>query len=215
MIKYIQVFGLQCSGTNILQRLCAANFDIEVGSKHGSKHGVNLRFLRERDWSDTLFLHIHKNIWAWICSMTGQTHGVIRSGLSVTRAMREPWGVEGFDFSDMIAMRNHVLETFRTIESIVPNWVNIQHDDMMGHPREILRSIVEMYGVPLTSGGICIDIAKHYKGRTSNGMFERKKHYYETKAYMKELSEEDIKHIDEVYSMECEEWKWLKLPKGQ
>jgi len=149
MIKYIQVFGLQCSGTNILRRLCDANFNIDIGEKHGSKHGVHLKSIVDRDYSDTLFLYIHKNIWAWACSMKDTTHGIMRTDLPLGRAIREPWGVPGFSFPNMLAMRNHVLKMFRTIESVVPNWINIDHDMMVFNPREVLQVLAVKFNIPL------------------------------------------------------------------
>jgi len=210
MIKYIQIFGLQCSGTNVLQNLCNINFDVSLGNRYGGKHGKNLRFARDKDFSDTLFLYIQKNIWAWVCSMKDTTHGVMKLGLPISRAMKEPWADGDFKFDNIIEMRNYVLGMFRNFENIVPNWVNINHDMMVFNPQVVLQNITNRYDILSYDAPINVEIAKRYKGDMKCGPFNRKQ-YYRTKAYMDRLSKSDIEFIRDNYDMSFEKCNWLKM----
>jgi len=213
MIKYIQIFGLQCSGTNILQKLCEDNFNIPVKGKHrykyGSKHGVGVGVennISER-YKHTLFLYIHKNIWAWICSMRNTTHGAIPPGLSISKAIRKSWSVGNFKFSNMIEMRNHVLDVFGGIESKATNWINIEHDMLVYNPVAVIRRITN--DISLRNDKITITSSSKYKG--ASGSFSKKKKYYIEKVYINKFSCNDIKYVREKYNMSYEDRKWINL----
>lgn len=208
-IKYIQIFGLQCSGTNILKRLCELNFDIPTGERFGSKHGVNLNVIRDKRFEDVLFLYIHKNIHAWVCSMRDQTHGAMPRGLSVSAALRRGWAIRKFQFPNILKMREHVLTRFGNIEKNVANWINIRHIDLVVSPAAIIMALHKMFSIPFKCGKVPdVTIASHYKGELQNGKFPKKK-YYLNKEYMQRLNDADIKFIEDNYDMSFESRSWL------
>lgn len=88
-LKYVQIFGERCSGTNYIERLVRSNFDIQITSDYGFKHwfvpDVSPRSapnittdLEQRrplsDSSDTLFLFVFRNPYDWLRSCFGKPH---------------------------------------------------------------------------------------------------------------------------------------------
>ncbi len=98
MIKRIQVFGLQCSGTNVLRNLLQQNFGLPVCETYGSKHGVEKSIEWEKieqDKEEVLFVHIYKNVLAWTVSMRDNPHGAIPIRLPLIKFIKHEWKPKG------------------------------------------------------------------------------------------------------------------------
>jgi hypothetical protein len=67
MIKKFTIFGERCSGTNYLEELITANFDVNVTWDYGWKHFFGFNDLKNSD--DTLFIGIVRNPYDWINSL--------------------------------------------------------------------------------------------------------------------------------------------------
>jgi len=66
MLKYVNIYGERCSGTNYLEELIKQNFDVDITSKHGFKHFFGFRDFTTSD--DTLFIGIIRSPYDWINS---------------------------------------------------------------------------------------------------------------------------------------------------
>jgi hypothetical protein len=108
MIRYVQIFGERCSGTNFLTSLVYKNFrDIELTREFGGKHwfirdhkprppGNNStdfqskRSLKNSD--DTLFLVIYRNPFDWLRSLHRKPyHAPEHWGLNFSDFIRKKW----------------------------------------------------------------------------------------------------------------------------
>ena len=67
MTKFVTIYGERCSGTNYLEALLTANFDVDVRWKYGWKHFFGFHNLTNSD--DTLFIGIIRNPYDWINSL--------------------------------------------------------------------------------------------------------------------------------------------------
>lgn len=201
VIKYIQVFGLQCSGTNIVTQLLRENFDGEVSERFGSKHGVekSIRWDEIESLKDeALFVHIYKNIYAWIVSMRNNTYGAMPAGLNIANAMATKWAPKGSKhsktFPNILLMRQNVMETFLKVKASVPNWENIEHDEFVENPQKIVEDLRLKYN--LWEGKIDLRVTQKYKGKAGRW---RKRSYYVNKKYMAHFPPYLKNLVDERY----------------
>ena len=67
MTKFVTIYGERCSGTNYLEALLTANYDVDVCWKYGWKHFFGFRDFKNSD--DTLFIGIIRNPYDWINSL--------------------------------------------------------------------------------------------------------------------------------------------------
>ncbi len=108
MIKYVQIFGERCSGTNFLTTLVFKNFrDVELTRDFGGKHwfirnhkprppgnnSTDFQCVRSLDHSeDTLFLIIYRNPYDWLRSLHEKPyHAREHGGLSFSEFIRKNW----------------------------------------------------------------------------------------------------------------------------
>ncbi len=108
MIKFVQLFGERCSGTNFLSSLINKNFDSVIQTKDfGGKHWYIkdhyprcranqstdyqcVRSLNESD--DTLFVVLFRNPFDWLRSIQATPyHAWQHSGLDFSAFIRKPW----------------------------------------------------------------------------------------------------------------------------
>ena len=71
-ITKFTIFGERCSGTNYLEELITANFDVNVTWEYGWKHFFGFNNLKNSD--DTLFIGIVRNPYDWINSLYKNPH---------------------------------------------------------------------------------------------------------------------------------------------
>lgn len=197
-IEYIQVFGLHCSGTNILTRLLAKNCTIPIGEKYGAKHGAPEALKWDeikRDASNTLYIHIYKNIYSWIVSMRNNPHKAFRKHLDIKDVISVPWKspcVSGA--RNILYRRRNVFGDFLRIKKIVPHWVNIKYEDFLIDAKGIIETLLESYHIDY--GSLDLRLLKRYKG--IHGFWNRRS-YYINREYMKYFTPELIEKIGILY----------------
>ena len=108
MIKYLQIFGERCSGTNFVEQLIKNNFDdIEITKDFGGKHwfiknhhprcrpndSTDHQCIRPlRAHSDTLFLCVFRDPYDWVRSIRDRPyHAKNHNGLPFPEFIRKPW----------------------------------------------------------------------------------------------------------------------------
>ena len=108
MVKYIQLFGERCSGTNFVASLIQKNMDdIIMTNEFGWKHWfIKDHYPRGRtnqstdyecirplsDNADTLFLCLFRNPFDWVRSLNDRPyHAGNHWGLTLTDFLRKPW----------------------------------------------------------------------------------------------------------------------------
>lgn len=72
MIKKYTIYGERCSGTNYLEELMLANFDVELTWEYGWKHFFGFKDLSNTD--EVLFIGIIRNLCDWINSLYREKH---------------------------------------------------------------------------------------------------------------------------------------------
>lgn len=108
MVKYVQLFGERCSGTNFVASLIHKNLSgIELTKDFGGRHwfiknhhprcrenqSTDYQCRRSlHDSSDTLFICLFRNPYDWIRSIHARPyHAGNHWGLSLTEFLRKPW----------------------------------------------------------------------------------------------------------------------------
>jgi len=108
MIRYVQIFGERCSGTNFVTRLVENNMDnVELTKDFGGKHWfIKDHYPRSRpnestdyqcvrslqDSADTLFLCLFRNPYDWVRSIREKPyHARNHQGLPLRAFIRKPW----------------------------------------------------------------------------------------------------------------------------
>ena len=205
MITNLHYMGTMRSGTTWFSLLLRHNFDIEVGEKYLGKHSPDEFFRgrwngRERqklyrtqkDEDETLFLLIHRNVFAWLASVRLYPFGAfhlrnkpmsefIRSGFtSTTERVREDR-----HYANFIEMRKLKLQEWLILQDQVQNFVNCPWDGIVRETVEQLSIIRDVYNLPLKQKQV------EYIGDISK---ERRKYYLDHQ-YMDEFTDEDIKFV--------------------
>lgn len=72
MIRKVVLYGERCSGTNYLEQLLLANFDVEIVSGYGHKHFFGFADLQNTD--DVLFIGIVRSLYDWLGSLYRHRH---------------------------------------------------------------------------------------------------------------------------------------------
>jgi hypothetical protein len=107
-LKYVQLFGERCSGTNFLESLIRKNFrglalTKEFGGKHWfikdhhprcrPNHSTDYQCIRRlTDSADTLFLCLFRNPYDWLRSLNARPYHAGRHwGLPFSDFIRDPW----------------------------------------------------------------------------------------------------------------------------
>jgi len=200
-MNYIQIFGLQCSGTNILHTLCKKNFSVTVGESYGSKHGVkdSIQWDKiKRDRDNVLFVYIQKNVYAWIISMRNSPHRCFPNGLSIKKVMQHKYYASNvFKFPNILEMRKCVIDTIVDVKNISANWLSISHIDLIKDPLSMLNKIKQY--VPANS----FDLSPLSKYKGHSGKFIRNR-YYIDEMYMKMFDKECKDILNNLYDMNYE-----------
>ncbi len=109
MVKYVQLFGERCSGTNFVSALVRRNFlNVELTSEFGAKHwfikdhyprcrpnqSTDMECVRRLDQggADTLFLCVFRNPLDWVRSLHRRPyHASNHGGIPIAQFIRKPW----------------------------------------------------------------------------------------------------------------------------
>jgi len=91
IIKKYTIYGERCSGTNYLEQLMAANFDISFTSEYGHKHFFGHKQLDKLDTSDTLFICIVRHPITWLNSFFREQHHIPNRPISLDQFLFNTW----------------------------------------------------------------------------------------------------------------------------
>jgi len=108
MIKYLQLFGERCSGTNFTEHLLSKNLaNVQLTRDFGGKHwfikghhprcranqSTDYQCIRPLDDSaDTLFICVFRNPFDWLRSLHARPyHAANHMGLTLAEFLRKPW----------------------------------------------------------------------------------------------------------------------------
>ena len=152
MIKYIQILGERCSGTNFATSLVNKNFSqVQITKEFGGKHwflkdhhprtrpneSTDLQCVRtiNEDNSDTLFLCVLRNPFDWVRSMHARPyHAYNHSDIRFSLFLRKPW--LSFEKTRVNRFWPHRSDNFWFIEEAanilklrsmkIEHWLNLQ-----------------------------------------------------------------------------------------
>jgi len=103
MLKKYTIYGERCSGTNYLQNIINANFDVSLTWKYGHKHFFGFQNEELKNSDDTLFICIVRNLPDWINSFYRTLHHLpilYKKGLSDKEKLDEFLNKEFFSVND-------------------------------------------------------------------------------------------------------------------
>ncbi|HIG47893.1 MAG TPA: hypothetical protein EYQ20_16230 [candidate division Zixibacteria bacterium] len=231
MIDYIQIFGDRGSGTNYLASLIRKNFKrVAITSDFGGKHWfVKNHFPRSKpntttdnecvrpvtDSSDTLFLVIYKNPYAWLCSIHRRPiHGDGHWSLSFSEFIRKPWtsyttkklnplwdeNPEDYYFIEearnILELRTQKIQHFNALAEIAENICFLNYESLTADV-DILHQIATTYGIDLKRSQIVNDPYRANSGKKKRVGFVPTKY--------PEISAEGLAFIRENLNWEVEQ----------
>lgn len=216
MITNLHYMGPMRSGTTWFSLLLKHNFAIEVGEKYMGKHSPDEYFRgrwngRERqklyrtagEEAQTLFLFIHRNVFAWLASVRLYPFGAfhlrnkpmsefIRSGFtSTTERVRD-----NRVYANFIEMRKLKFQMWQKMKKEVQNFINVPWDAISKNTIPWLRSLHFIYSLPLKCSKL------EYIGDIT----DERRRYYLDHQYMNEFTPEDIDFVLSQCDLEVEKY---------
>ena len=214
MITNLHYMGPMRSGTTWFSLLLKHNFAIEVGEKWMGKHSPDEYFkgrwdgrqrkkvYRTREEEDqTLFLFIHRNVFAWLASVRLYPFGAfhlknkpmsefIRTGFtSDTERVRDDRV-----YANFIEMRKLKFQAWQIMQVQVGNFVSVPWKRVASVPFMWLDYIQRKYKLPIRPDKL------EYIGDIT----EERRRYYLDHQYMSEFTPEDIKFVLSQCDLEIE-----------
>ena len=186
MIKKLTIYGERCSGTNYLEELITANFDVNITWEYGWKHFFGFNDLSNND--ETLFIGIIRNPYDWINSFYREQHHLPKYFINIDNFLNSE--IISFDASDNEIMddRNmHTKERYKNIfelrntkfkfltedmPSLVKNYLLITYDDLLNMFNNTIDKIKDK-GLIVKSGINYPVNIKYYK--KTDTLFEKDK----------------------------------------
>lgn len=216
MITNLHYMGPMRSGTTWFSLLLKHNFAIEVGEKYMGKHSPDEFFRGRWDGSkrinvqrtqleedQTLFLFIHRNVFAWLASVRLYPFGAfhlrnkpmgefIRSGFtSTTERIRD-----NRHYANFIEMRKLKFQEWKKMKESVANFINVPWDNIVSNTVPWLRSLEFTYSLPKRQ------VTLEYVGDITD---ERRRYYLEH-LYMNDFTDEDKAFVLSQCDLEVEEY---------
>ena len=190
MIKYFQIYGERCSGTNFLECAIKENFELEHTSIYAWKHFFGYYDFKQTDQeNETLFICIVRNPITWIDSFYNIKHHIPAKNRTNIKAFLfnqfysvYPDGSEIMEDRNMITkerygnifgmrrIKNDYL--MNTMKNKVKNYVLIRYEDLRDNYETVLNYIKEKFNLKKKSENEYIKIL-NYKGK-QNSTFEKK-----------------------------------------
>lgn len=210
-IKYVQIYGERCSGTNYLEQLINKNFNLQIRWAFGWKHWHSFsQFPKfEYDLDEWLFLVIYRNPLDWLRSLYRQQHHFPDSikTLNFSDFLRNQWwsvfkGQEHMSdrnpltqerYKNILKMRGGKHHNYLELKNKVKNVYYINYDLLNLDRRKIIRDISHTFKIPLRKG--FVDQITSYKGL---GKIKYIKTKYDS------ISEDDLNFIKEELDLELE-----------
>lgn len=208
--------GPMRSGTTWFSLLLRHNFALEVGEKWMGKHSPDEFFKgrwdgRQRlkvhrtqlEEDQTLFLFIHRNVFAWLASVRLYPFGAfhlrnkpmgefIRTGFtSTTERVRDDRV-----YANFIEMRKLKFQEWRRMKENTANFINVPWEEIVTNTVPWLRSLHYAYSLPKRR------VELEYIGDIT----EQRRNYYLDHYYMNEFSDEDKDFVLSQCDLEVEKY---------
>ena len=202
MIKYIQYMGPMSSSTTWFSNLLKHNFKEQCGEKFLGKHspeqfynGIwrngkhNPHTFTQEDYDETLFLFIHRDVFAWLASVRNHPHGAwhlqgkpmstfIRSSFTAKSERIRP----NCTYVNFMEMRKLKMSRWRDLIKEVKNVESFRYCDVIEDRLASIEKIAEKYSLTFKGG------KADYIGRNIS---EDRLQYYIQRRYMAEFNKED------------------------
>jgi len=157
MIKYFQIYGERCSGTNFLECAIKENFDLEETTDYGWKHFFGFHDFKQTEHeNETLFIGIVRNPITWIDSLYKAKHHIPEQNLNNIRVFMfnqfyslYPDGTEIMEdrniitkerYGNLFGMRRTKNEyLMNTMKTTVKNYILIRYEDLRDNYETVLN----------------------------------------------------------------------------
>lgn len=182
MVKYFQIYGERCSGTNFLECAIKENFEIEHTSQYAWKHFFgHYEFKQTDNENNTLFIGIVRNPITWIDSFYNAKHHIpkcnrknINTFLFNQFYSIYPDGTEIIEdrnietkerYGNLFGMRrikNNYL--MNSMKNNVKNYILIRYEDLRDNYETVLNYIKEKFDLKRKNEQNYVKIL-NYKGK--------------------------------------------------
>lgn len=220
-IKFINIFGERCSGTNYLQQLLKINFSANIQHfyKSHQKHfhiGKEI-FNDPEDLEQHLFVIIARNPWDWLRSLHIKKHHFptnIRR-MTFSQYLRTQWYSVYNDskrnnqemsqdhnpetkqrYANVLKMRSGKYSNFLNIQEWVPNFYYINYDDLIKNSDKIINDISQTYNLILKYNVVSNINNLCRPGRIDSQKYKKRK--------FKQINDNDLEFIRNELDWEIE-----------
>lgn len=173
-LRYLQIFGERCSGTNYVAQLLRKNLrGLQPTEAHGWKHGFPDRVRLPAD--DTLFVVVVRDPFTWVrslCRMPWHAAPELH-GMAIGAFLRAPWwcqwgqdmdlaaddprqGTEmrherdprtGERFANVMALRTGKHHAWLDLSTRVAHAVVVRYEDAAATPAAVLRALAQRFAL--------------------------------------------------------------------
>jgi len=219
-ITRIEILGERNSGTNYLENLLELNTNCKIISNQ--KHR-RLDKLPLTQISNTLYIHISKDIFSWLHSMHLHpyhfwtfrdlsfdafllTQWDSKDLVPFTGALRK-WGWTDGYYSNIFHLRAVKLQTFLTVRPCLPHTFILQYLDLNRNATAILNLLQQKFNIQMKNPfKLPSCYLKHDECLTENQtLVEKVKNYYLHQEYMKEYKQSHFNIIKHNLDYKLEE----------
>ena len=192
MIKKYTIYGERCSGTNYLEQLMLANFDVEITWNYGWKHFFGFNDLSNT--YDVLFIGIIRNLCDWVNSLYRKKHHLKPE---ITKDVNTflTGSFYSFDENNNEIMEDRHIETKKRYKNIfelrqvknnfllekmpnlVKNYCIITYDSLLDNFVNIMNKI-KNYGL-VVKNGINFPVNVYYYKKNKDIIYKKKKNRIE------------------------------------
>jgi len=206
-VKFIQIFGERCSGTNFLEKLIRSNLHIPIRFPLGWKHFpisyeelVASEYLEQEE--KVLIICIVRNLNDWLRSLHSTPHHAwAMRRYSFSGFLRAPWQTaeprdrskDGGLLKNVLALRAFKMKEFLRHKQHFSNFYFINYEVLKAYPAEVLADIASRYDLDCSPLFHDVKIYKGYRGQQN----------YRPKAYQP-ISQEDADYIKDNADLEIE-----------
>lgn len=190
MVKFFQIYGERCSGTNFLECAIKENFEIEHTSQYAWKHFFgHYQFKQTDDENETMFIGIVRNPITWIDSFYNAKHHIPKPNRKNIKGflLNQFYSVYG-DGSEIMEDRNMITKErygnlfgmrriknnylMNDMKNNVKNFTLIRYEDLRDNYDTVLNFIKNKFNLKRKNETEYIKIL-NYKGKQPN-LYEKK-----------------------------------------
>ena len=220
--KTLVIYGERCSGTNFLQGLLTHNFTCEVQDIEFThniyywKHGYPPTPAFMQAHPELFFVSISKNPYAWLHSFHKRPHAEeVLVDLTFDAFLKQPLAERHIDslvekekhkaqpyLANPVALWNSKNEAYLEAANTYDNWMHFRYEDLL----EDLQTLTKLKG--LSQKNITIEIEEQWYGseakfgKPERTSFEENRHFYLTKNWEEDYTEEQLHYVNQFLNAE-------------